>query len=540
MSLRIGSLVLKNRFILSPMESVSDVGFRAVVHNNSKGAALTFTEMIRAQAVSRKNKSALDLIDTHDSNTPTGIQLMVKSADDLTKSLRQLETLAANGSRPHFKNIVAVDLNFGCPSPEVIREGAGPALLARRQKLTEIFKALVAWKHDNSLGNIGAVGCKIRLGLNQKQQNSKVYLSIVDIASATGLDYLVVHGRHAGQKSRDAPTWSAIREVKERALAQDMVNNRIPPNTATEPHGYRHLSLDDDLSDATEIHSSSVNLNPQVNQRANLHDNKVGNPLVIIGNGNVSTMLEATQMLQQTGCDGIMLARGAIRNPWIFQDLARMSQRSSDSSSDDQRERQQQQGDTFEDQQLNNREEYQPHDARYSDRGTSPVVVPTPSGPLPSLSPTSVPAPTVKHQSNGSKLMSKQTFSLNGHHRNTNIFAKVAASMNVTPKIVLKDCTRPRPPSIYSAHIPSSPKKPHTAATGARSPEDAMYKYVEYWPSREDVANAEKVYLNWVRLAQTKNKFHRFHTANFKRLKRIAETGDVTIKWQSPGTIHLS
>ena len=45
--LRIGSLVLQGRALLSPLESISDVGFRRICHKF--GAALTFTEMIRAQ-----------------------------------------------------------------------------------------------------------------------------------------------------------------------------------------------------------------------------------------------------------------------------------------------------------------------------------------------------------------------------------------------------------------------------------------------------------------------------------------------------------
>ena len=48
-SFQIGSLILKGRALLSPLEAVSDVGFRQLCH--SQGAALTFTEMIRAQGL---------------------------------------------------------------------------------------------------------------------------------------------------------------------------------------------------------------------------------------------------------------------------------------------------------------------------------------------------------------------------------------------------------------------------------------------------------------------------------------------------------
>lgn len=38
----------------------------------------------------------------------------------------------------------------------------------------------------------------------------------------------------------------------------------------------------------------------------------------VIGNGDVNTPKKAKQMMQETGCDGVMIARGAQGNPWIF------------------------------------------------------------------------------------------------------------------------------------------------------------------------------------------------------------------------------
>ena len=40
----------------------------------------------------------------------------------------------------------------------------------------------------------------------------------------------------------------------------------------------------------------------------------------VIGNGDVNTGRDAVDMLDQTGCDGVMIARGALGNPWIFRD----------------------------------------------------------------------------------------------------------------------------------------------------------------------------------------------------------------------------
>ena len=41
----------------------------------------------------------------------------------------------------------------------------------------------------------------------------------------------------------------------------------------------------------------------------------------VFGSGNIFNPILAKKMLDETGCDGILVARGALGNPWIFRDI---------------------------------------------------------------------------------------------------------------------------------------------------------------------------------------------------------------------------
>lgn len=41
----------------------------------------------------------------------------------------------------------------------------------------------------------------------------------------------------------------------------------------------------------------------------------------VVGNGDVWYAADALRMRRETGCDGVMIGRGALRNPWIFEQI---------------------------------------------------------------------------------------------------------------------------------------------------------------------------------------------------------------------------
>lgn len=49
-----------------------------------------------------------------------------------------------------------------------------------------------------------------------------------------------------------------------------------------------------------------------------IRDVKNAVSIPIIGNGDVKTPQDAKQMLEETGCDGVMIGRAALGNPWMI------------------------------------------------------------------------------------------------------------------------------------------------------------------------------------------------------------------------------
>lgn len=80
--------------------------------------------------------------------------------------------------------------------------------------------------------------------------------------------------------------------------------------------------------DAVTLHprSRSQMFSGQANWNQ-IGETKAALTIPVLGSGDLFTASDCQRMLHETGCDGIMIARGALGNPWIFRQTIELSER---------------------------------------------------------------------------------------------------------------------------------------------------------------------------------------------------------------------
>jgi tRNA-dihydrouridine synthase B len=181
------SLEKKFQYMLAPMEDYTDSCFRSICY----GADLTFTEIVRMDALANNNASSLRRITLYD-DTPTIIQFIGQKESSLRIFLSTFTP---------FKGFKGFNLNIGCPVPNFINQGLGCAMVKRTSKVKRMINII---KEAGYLASI-----KMRLGLNQQEKDKKVYLNLINEVEA---DFFVVHARHGNESYTTRSDWSVFTE----------------------------------------------------------------------------------------------------------------------------------------------------------------------------------------------------------------------------------------------------------------------------------------------------------------------------------------
>ena len=151
-----------------------------------------------------------------------------------------------------------IDMNFGCPVPKITRRGGGSALPYKRRLFGNIVAAAVKATEGTDI----PVTVKFRVGIDDEYHT---HLDAGRIAVEEGAAAVALHARTAAQRYSGEANWNEIKRLKEH-----LAHTGIP----------------------------------------------------VLGNGDIFKATDAHRMMEETGCDGVVVGRGCLGRPWLFAELS--------------------------------------------------------------------------------------------------------------------------------------------------------------------------------------------------------------------------
>lgn len=148
-----------------------------------------------------------------------------------------------------------IDINFGCPVKKVLGRCRGGFHLSQPDVALEIVERV-----REAVPNQIPVTVKMRRGIDDTSESRDKFFEIFDGAYDRGVAAITVHGRTVTQRYDGPSRWDFLRDLKAHA-------------------GER----------------------------------------VVLGSGDLFDAQACLDMIKYTGVDGVTVARGAIGNPWVFQ-----------------------------------------------------------------------------------------------------------------------------------------------------------------------------------------------------------------------------
>ena len=265
---------------LAPMDGVTDSVFRRVVAEKGKPDVI-FTEFTNVGDICRGRGAGLDSLRYSEMERPIIAQLYGKDPALFFQAAQVVGALGFDG----------LDINMGCPSKNVASSGSGAALIRTPELALQIIEAarrgLEAWANGQNLDESGIRPAVIesihtanrRRGISTESVPRRVIplsvktrlgydIDIIeewsDCLSQGRPEVISIHGRTLSQMYRGRSNWESI------ALA------------------------------AARIRAKGI---------------------LVLGNGDIASLEDASQRIRQAGVNGVLIGRAALGNPWVFQNM---------------------------------------------------------------------------------------------------------------------------------------------------------------------------------------------------------------------------
>jgi tRNA-dihydrouridine synthase B len=241
MMFKIGHIEIPNRVVAAPMAGVTDRAYRYMAQ--LFGCGLLFSEMISDMGLIYGQAKTRQLAE-HSSDQLLALQIFGSQLEPMVKGAQILEELGAD----------LIDINMGCPTPKIVKNGEGAALMLDLPQARKIIREIVRAVRV-------PVTVKMRKGWNDEDRTC---IELSGIAEVEGASAVTLHPRSRTQFFSGHSDWEMIKIVK---------NNLSIP---------------------------------------------------VIGNGDIWSADDALKMMEETGCDAVMIGRAALGNPFIFKETVEL------------------------------------------------------------------------------------------------------------------------------------------------------------------------------------------------------------------------
>ncbi|MEA3322826.1 MAG: tRNA-dihydrouridine synthase [Patescibacteria group bacterium] len=230
-------------FALAPMYDVTDAAFRRIIAKYSN-PDVVFTEFVSVDGLTHPQgrEKLMHHLWFDKSERPVVAQVFGVKPENFEKVAILVNELGFDG----------IDINMGCPEKNIVKQGAGAALIEEPTLAKDIIAATLAGAGDMP------VSVKTRIGFNKEEIDTWLP-NILE----SNIAHLTVHLRTRKEMSKVPAHWELMERI---------------------------VSMRDDIQKDT----------------------------LVSGNGDVTTIAQGKKLVEQSGCDGIMIGRGVFGNPWLF------------------------------------------------------------------------------------------------------------------------------------------------------------------------------------------------------------------------------
>ena len=288
---------------LAPLTTQGNLPFRRLCID--LGAELTYSEMAMTTPLLQGNNADWTLMRAHESEvTPPSIKptsTPIVQGYDNSRDLKfgaqisghnhQNVSKGANILSRYCPHLRLIDLNCGCPIDMVYKSGAGSGILESHGKLERMVRGM------NAVSGEVPITVKIRTGISS---NRPVATNIIgklafgarehrERLGAPGCAAITLHGRSREQRYTKKANWGYIAECANLVKQYNMEKDAIT-DTAAEP-------------DARTL--------------PNAKDGK----MYFIGNGDCYSHVDYYDHIDKAQVDSVMIGRGALIKPWIFEEI---------------------------------------------------------------------------------------------------------------------------------------------------------------------------------------------------------------------------